>query len=556
MNAANRSDMDAETDKPKGPRTAQVKARILVIDDDPHARKTLCDILKIKGYEVTAAMNGAEGLAEVQRAFVNLALIDLMLPDISGIEVMERMKATSALTETIILTGNASLGTAIEATNKGAFSYLVKPYQMDDLLLHVRRGIEHQRAQEEIVRLASHPRLNPNPVIEVGHDGKVTYMNPAAERVFPDLLSAGARHPMLAAGVVQLFGASPRVAEREVVREVRVDKVVYEAHLSFVPESDLVRIYAIDITERKKAQETIELLRRQLELVVRSTGEGILTLDTDGNHTLVNPVAARMLGYEVEELIGRHAHDIWQHSKADGTAYAEGDSAISQTLKDGQIRRNDNEVFWRKDGTSFPVEYTSAPIRSDQTITGVVVTFLDITERKQAEREIHTLATTDSLTGIANRRMFMQVLESEITRAKRYGAPLTLVMYDIDHFKQVNDTYGHDIGDEVLKGITGLVRANIRAVDMVARWGGEEFIILTTQSDIHSALAMAEKLRTVIAGRVFEKVGTVTASFGVAVYEPHDDSNLLLKKADDALYRAKENGRNRVETIIKRTSSG
>ncbi len=555
MNADHRSDMDAETDKQKEPRTATVKARILVIDDDPYARKTLCDVLRIKGYEVATAMNGAEGLAEVERAFVNLALIDLMLPDISGIEVIERMKTASAMTETIILTGNASLGTAIEATNKGAFSYLVKPYQMDDLLLHVRRGIEHQRAQEEIVRLASHPRLNPNPVIEVGRSREMTYANPAAERLFPDLASLGVRHPMLT-GVMDFFGLLYEEGGREAVREVRVGEVSYEEHISYVPESGLIRIYAIDITERKKAQKTIELLRLQLELVVRSTGEGILTLDTDGNYTLVNPVAARMLGYEVEELIGRHAHDIWQHSKADGTAYAEDDSAISQTLKDGQIRRNDNEVFWRKDGTCFPVEYTSAPIRGNQAITGVVVTFLDITERKQAEREIHTLATTDSLTGIANRRMFMQVLESEITRAKRYGAPLTLVMYDIDHFKQVNDTYGHDIGDEVLKEVTGLVRANIRAVDMVARWGGEEFVILTTQSDIHSALAMAEKLRTVIAGRVFEKVGTVTASFGVAVYEPRDDSNLLLKKADDALYKAKENGRNRVETIIKRTSSG
>jgi diguanylate cyclase (GGDEF)-like protein len=231
------------------------------------------------------------------------------------------------------------------------------------------------------------------------------------------------------------------------------------------------------------------------------------------------------------------------------------DSAIHQTLKDGQTRRNDHEVFWRKDGSSFPVEYVSAPIRSGQDITGVVVTFLDITERKRTEQEIHALATTDSLTGIANRRMFLQVLESEILRARRYSTPLTLVMYDIDYFKQVNDTHGHDVGDEVLKGVTELVRTNIRSLDMVARWGGEEFIILTAQSDVHSARAMAEKLRTAIAGWAFEMVGTVTASFGVAVFEPHDDSTSFLKKVDDALYKAKENGRNRVEVIIKRTES-
>src|SRR3989344_2862761 len=107
------SDMDAETEKPKGPRAVNVSARILVIDDDPNARKTLCDILRAKGYKMATAKNGMEGVAEAEREFVNLALIDLMLPDISGIEVMERMKAVSPLTESIILTGNASLGTAI-----------------------------------------------------------------------------------------------------------------------------------------------------------------------------------------------------------------------------------------------------------------------------------------------------------------------------------------------------------------------------------------------------------------------------------------------------------
>jgi diguanylate cyclase (GGDEF)-like protein/PAS domain S-box-containing protein len=531
------------------PSKMKTAARILIIDDDPHARKTLCDVLRVKGYDVVAAKNGAEGIAEAQRGFVNLALVDLMMPDMSGIEVMERIKAASALTEAIILTGNASLGTAIEATNKGAFSYLLKPYQMEDLLLHVRRGIERERAQEEILRLASHPRLDPNPVIEVGRGGQVTYLNPAAERLFPDLASAGMRHPILV-GVEGLYEALRTAAGREIVQEMRQGKAVYEGHVSYVTESDLIRIYAIDVSERKKAQETIEQLRRQLELIVQSTGEGILTLDTNGRHTFVNPAAAKMLGYEPHDLIGCHGHATWQHSTSDGVTYAEEDSAIYQTLTDGQIRRKDDELFWRKDGTSFQVEYVSAPIRSDQVITGVVVTFLDVTERKWAEKEIHALANTDSLTGIANRRVFMRVLETEIARAKRYGTSLALVMYDIDHFKEVNDTYGHDVGDNVLKGVTETVKTNIRAVDLVARWGGEEFMILTHQSSLDHAQVMAEKLRTAIAGLVFGHVWTVTASFGVATFEPHDDAASFLKKVDDALYKAKKNGRNRVEAIL------
>jgi len=169
----------------------------------------------------------------------------------------------------------------------------------------------------------------------------------------------------------------------------------------------------------------------------------------------------------------------------------------------------------------------------------------DISARKQA--------ATDSLTGIANRRAFSELLESEIVRARRYGAPLALIMYDIDNFKEVNDTHGHDTGDEILKGVTDLVRTNIRAADATARWGGEEFVILAPQCDFKGAAAMAEKLRATIAGATFDKAGTVTASFGVAVLDARDNQASLLKKADAALYKAKANGRNRVEAIIERT---
>jgi PAS domain S-box-containing protein len=118
------------------------KTRILIIDDDANLRKTLADILKIKGYEILAAANGADGLAALQERTVHLALIDLGLPDIPGLEVLARVKAESPTTEAIILTGNASLDSAVTATNSGAFSYVVKPYDLDQLLLQIRRAAE------------------------------------------------------------------------------------------------------------------------------------------------------------------------------------------------------------------------------------------------------------------------------------------------------------------------------------------------------------------------------------------------------------------------------
>ena len=135
-----------------------------------------------------------------------------------------------------------------------------------------------------------------------------------------------------------------------------------------------------------------------------------------------------------------------------------------------------------------------------------------------------------------------------LSRAKRYGAPLSLVMYDLDYFKQVNDTFGHDTGDHVLRNVTDLVKRIIRSIDIPARWGGEEFMILMPQSDIQAAKNAAEKLRVAIACHRLDKAGFITASFGVAEFASQDDISSLLKKVDEALYKAKGKGRNCVES--------
>ncbi|HXU93446.1 MAG TPA: diguanylate cyclase [Gallionella sp.] len=396
----------------------RAKEKILIVDDDPNLRKTLADILTVKGYATAVTANGAEAIAAAEDGTVSLALIDLMLPDMHGLEVMARIKAISPLTEVIILTGHASMDSAIEATGRGAFSYLLKPYQMDELLQNIRHAVERKQAQEEIIRLASFPKLTPNPVIELDTAGNVTYANPVAEQLFPDLVATGQSHPLLR-------GLTERVADlrrnrqlREIVHEAVVGEATYELHVSYVQEIDLVRVYALDISQRKRA-----------------------------------------------------------------------------------------------------------------------------------EMEIYLLATTDSLTGIANRREFFGILESEMSRARRYGSSLSLVMYDLDHFKRVNDTYGHDAGDAVLQTVTSLVKQNIRTVDVAARWGGEEFMVMMPQSALDVARSAAERLRLAVASHPFDKVGNVTASFGVTAFVPQDDSNSLLKRVDDALYLAKERGRNRVEVL-------
>lgn len=394
------------------------KAKILVVDDDPNLRKTLADILHIKGYAAEVAANGAEAIVAAQRETFSLALIDLLLPDMPGIEVMARIKAIAPLTEAIILTGHASMDTAIEATQQGAFSYLLKPYQMDELLRHIGQGVARQQEREETLRLASFPKLLPSPVIELDPSGTVTYLNSAADKLFPELRTMGQTHPLLLGSAESIAALRQGKQQEEASHEAKLDDITYELHISYVPEIDLIRIYVLNISQRK--------------------------------------------------------HD---------------------------------------------------------------------------EEEIYLLATTDSLTGIANRRAFSASLEREVDRAKRYGLPLSLVMYDLDFFKRVNDNFGHDVGDCVLQAVTGLVRESIRAQDVVARWGGEEFMVLMPQTNLQAAKNAAEKLRLAVAAHTFDKAGKLTVSFGVATLEPQDEMSSLLKRVDDALYQAKGRGRNRVEAL-------
>ena len=168
-------------------------------------------------------------------------------------------------------------------------------------------------------------------------------------------------------------------------------------------------------------------------------------------------------------------------------------------------------------------------------------------ELQELALKLEELATRDALTGAYNRRKLDEVVQAEIERTKRYGHPLSLLMLDADHFKQINDAFGHKAGDEVLVGLAQELRAGIRAVDVLARWGGEEFIVLCPSIDLGEAAELAERLRAGIAARRFGEAGRLTVSLGVAQHRPGEAAGELFGRADAALYRAKEGGRDRVE---------
>ena len=177
-------------------------------------------------------------------------------------------------------------------------------------------------------------------------------------------------------------------------------------------------------------------------------------------------------------------------------------------------------------------------------------------ELEELARNLDFRATTDPLTGLYNRRKFDRALATEIIRAQRYKTPLSLVMYDIDHFKQINDSHGHQVGDNVLIALSRFVTTRIRNSDVLARWGGEEFVILCPGSNGAMACQLAGNLRDAVPNMPIAGADAVTCSFGVAQYEDGDTAETLLARAYDALYTAKSSGRNTVELAPQPAVSG
>ncbi|MDQ7055582.1 MAG: GGDEF domain-containing protein [Persephonella sp.] len=189
------------------------------------------------------------------------------------------------------------------------------------------------------------------------------------------------------------------------------------------------------------------------------------------------------------------------------------------------------------------IEITSETIMFKGKYCGIG-SVIDITDRKNLEENLRKLATVDQLTGIYNRYAFEKFLEEEINRAERYGSGFSIIMFDIDNFKDVNDMYGHQVGDRILKELVNIVRNSIRKSDIFARWGGEEFMILVPIKEKQDAYRIAEKIRSEIENYRFDSVGKVTVSIGVSFYKKGDSIKTIIRRADTALYQAKKSGKN------------
>ncbi len=289
------------------------------------------------------------------------------------------------------------------------------------------------------------------------------------------------------------------------------------------------------IGELRRIYSGLQYEKNKLNTIIRGAREGIVVTDGGQRVVLVNPAAEALLGKTAEDIVAQGFDHLFDDPKAMRRRLARRDADTPPEL----ISYNDRIL-------SVHV----ARIRAEgKEVIGSAALMRDFTEEWRLQKELERDAITDGLTGLNNRRYFDARLVEELAIARRHNRPMSLFLFDVDHFKSFNDTFGHDTGDRVLRGLAEVTRAQCRAADVTCRYGGEEFVVILPSTPLENARAVAERLRmavaeTDIAGH------RVTISVGLATYPDHGTANAdgLLKAADDALYEAKRGGRNRVCT--------
>jgi diguanylate cyclase (GGDEF)-like protein/PAS domain S-box-containing protein len=288
------------------------------------------------------------------------------------------------------------------------------------------------------------------------------------------------------------------------------------------------------------------------EKLLDSMHEGVYFVNQERKIMFWNAGAERLAGYSATEAVGKHCFDNFLgHVDEKGTALCLNGCPLSKVMADGQPR--ECEIYLRhKNGHRVPVSVRALPMRNNEgVIVGAVEVFSDSTAKRRAEKrvgELEGLAFLDSLTGLPNRRYMELKIEQALQDLQQFDRECGLLLFDLDGFKQVNDTHGHAVGDAVLKGVAETLGQNLRPVDLVGRWGGEEFLVLMT--DVHAVALgdLAERCRILIAHSSVANCGTrvsVTASIGATLLNHADTAATAIRRADELMYQSKHSGRDR-----------
>ena len=314
------------------------------------------------------------------------------------------------------------------------------------------------------------------------------------------------------------------------------------------------RIQELEYSEadRKRSEEALRESEERYRSLVENASDTVFKTDNTGRFTFVNPAALRITGYKEEEIIGKYYPTFIRSDMRDdaikffGRQFVKG---IQNTYSEYPILTKEGHEVWFGQNTQLIVE--------DGHVIGFQAVARDITKRKEveallrkSENRYRELSIIDDLTRLYNSRHFYQQLKMEIDRVNRYGQPLTLLLLDLDDFKQFNDTYGHIEGDQVLSRFGQVVKRCLRQTDSAYRYGGEEFTILLPMTTSGDGAVTAERIRAELKEEIFSPVSGndvyITVSIGLAQYKSQEDMKAFVNRVDQLMYQAKKNGKDRV----------
>jgi len=487
-------------------------ARILIADDDTAIVQTMTWVLKEHGYEVAAAHQGQRVLELMEERTPDLVLLDVMFPDADGYQILERIKGDDRFRDVPVLMVSSlpPEEAAVRTLGLGAADFVKKPFRVKELLARIQAQLRMRailrsandtlrNVQTELQRVREEAE-NRRKLVDILHD--VT-----------DDLSSDEIYHLLARRVARALDLThcsvilARVGERP--------RVVATAF-----EQASARNFELDLDRYPEIRAALD------------SGRPVLVEDV-----MTSPLYA----------------DVRQRWVRDGTMVSTRSViALPFALDQTQagvffLRRALNEPPLTPEDIEFADTVVKAAVAAVQRAKVLESTMAD-------NRRLEVLAHTDPLTAVLNRRALTERLASELERVRRYESQVSVLLIDIDHFKRVNDSYGHLVGDDVLMDVGSLLQSAVRSVDVVARYGGEEFVIVLPETGLMGATAFAERIRELVEAHPFQHAGgsvlRLTASVGVATYPSPglDTVEDLLATADQALYRAKAEGRNRVRT--------
>jgi diguanylate cyclase (GGDEF)-like protein/PAS domain S-box-containing protein len=449
-----------------------------------------------QGYGVIAAQNGREGLAIIRSVMPSLVISDIVMPEMDGYQLCSTIREDEAIRDipVMLLTQLSSVKDIIMALESGADSFITKPYNEDYLLSKV----------ETILSLPKHSDKN-RKVIETS------------------ILYKGDDYP--------ISSEIPRI----------LDLLISTYELSIIKSKEQLNT----LRERMQTEEALRESEERFRSILEFAPIGMAVESLEGKFVLVNRALCEIVGYEKNELESMAFQEITHPDDLDANLantqlMLNGSANFYQTEK--RYIRKDQQVVWVQVTISIQRDSSATPLY-------FIAQIEDISERKRDLEQIHQLAYYDALTKLPNRRLLKDRLNQALSQAKRFDRSLALMFLDLDNFKLVNDTLGHDAGDELLKIIAGRLLTCVRSGDTVCRQGGDEFIIVLPEiAHPLDAELVADKIIKAINDPIYiqEIELHVTTSIGIAVYPVNgvDDAKALMKKADIAMYETKNKGRN------------